>query len=274
MYQEIYGTFFVYIFVSFFPKCNLLYVNYTGRVESFTAPVSGQYKMECWGAQGGYGHDKLTGHGGKGGYVVGIIEISKGEYLYTAVGGKGDDMDSYQQLAKGGFNGGGKAMGNINTAWGGGGGATSIATSPGTVAFLANNKKQILIVAGGGGGGGHCYAEGSNYYSPHAGGNGGGLTGGNGATDDSDGGAGATQTTGYSFGKGQDGKRTQGESTSYYGSGGGGGYYGGYSGYTHGSAAGGGSGYLSSSIISGTGSMTNGVREGNGEAVLTWILKS
>ena len=247
---------------------------YTGRVESFTAPVSGQYKMECWGAQGGYGHDKLTGHGGKGGYVVGIIEISKGEYLYTAVGGKGDDMDSYQQLAKGGFNGGGKAMGNINTAWGGGGGATSIATSPGTVAFLANNKKQILIVAGGGGGGGHCYSEGSNYYSPHAGGNGGGLTGGNGATDDSDGGAGATQTTGYSFGKGQDGKRTQGESTSYYGSGGGGGYYGGYSGYTHGSAAGGGSGYLSSSIISGTGSMTNGVREGNGEAVLTWILKS
>lgn len=248
--------------------------NGTGKVEEFTAPAAGEYKLECWGAQGGYGHIQTTGHGGKGGYAVGTIQINAvGIKLYIAVGGKGDDMSSYRQFAAGGFNGGGKSMGNVNTAWGGGGGATSISYRTGTIADLSGYKNQIIIVAGGGGGGGHCYAEGSNSYPPHAGGDGGGTTGGNGATDDNDGGAGATKLGGYAFGKGQDGKETQGEGASYYyGSGGGGGYYGGYSGYTHGSAAGGGSGFLSSSILSGTGNMTNGAREGNGEAVVAWFL--
>ena len=238
---------------------------YTGRVESFTAPVSGEYKMECWGAQGGYTvHNNLYGYGGKGGYAVGNFLISINQVVFVVVGGKGGDTTNYNQTGNGGFNGGGTSNGDGATEWSGGGGATHIATINGVLSSLSSNKDKVFLVAGGGGGGGYHYVYSES--RPHSGGSGGGAQGGNGDSQANDGGFGGTQTNGYAFGKGQDGKN------SGHGSGGGGGYYGGYSGYTHGSAAGGGSGYLSSSIISGTGSMTNGVREGNGEAVLTWIL--
>ena len=240
---------------------------YTGRVESFTAPVSGEYKMECWGAQGGYTvHNNLYGYGGKGGYAVGNFLISINQVVFVVVGGKGGDTTNYNQTGNGGFNGGGTSQGDGATEWSGGGGATHIATINGVLSSLSSNKDKVFLVAGGGGGGGYHYDLSDS--RPHSGGSGGGAQGGNGDSQANDGGFGGTQTNGYAFGKGQDGKN------SGHGSGGGGGYYGGYSGYTRGSAAGGGSGYLSSSIISGTGSMTNGVREGNGEAVLTWILKS
>ena len=238
---------------------------YTGRVESFTAPVSGEYKMECWGAQGGYTvYNNLYGYGGKGGYAVGNFLISNNQEVFVVVGGKGGDTTNANQTGNGGFNGGGTSKGDGDTEWSGGGGATHIATINGVLSSLSSNKDKVFLVAGGGGGGGYHYVLSEN--RPHSGGSGGGAQGGNGDSQANDGGFGGTQTIGYAFGKGQDGKN------SGHGSGGGGGYYGGYSGYTHGSAAGGGSGYLSSSIISGTGSMTNGVREGNGEAVLTWIL--
>lgn len=238
---------------------------YTGSVVRFTAPVSGQYKMECWGAQGGYTvYNNKYGYGGKGGYAVGNFLISNNQEVFVVVGGKGGDTTNANQTGKGGFNGGGTSNGDGDTEWSGGGGATHIATINGVLSSLSSNKDKVFLVAGGGGGGGYHYQRSDS--RPHSGGSGGGAQGGNGDSQANDGGLGGTQTNGYAFGKGQDGKN------SGHGSGGGGGYYGGYSGYTRGSAAGGGSGYLSSSIISGTGSMTNGVREGNGEAVLTWIL--
>ena len=244
---------------------------YTGSIEksktAFIAPVTGEYILECWGAQGGYTvHNNLYGYGGKGGYAVGNFLISINQVVFVVVGGKGGDTTNANQTGNGGFNGGGTSNGDGDTEWSGGGGATHIATINGVLSSLSSNKDKVLLVAGGGGGGGYHYALSEN--RPHSGGSGGGAQGGNGDSQANDGGFGGTQTNGYAFGKGQDGKN------SGHGSGGGGGFYGGYSGYTHGSAAGGGSGYLSSSIISGTGSMTNGVREGNGEAVLTWILKS
>lgn len=240
---------------------------YTGSVERFTAPVSGQYKMECWGAQGGYTvYNNKYGYGGKGGYAVGNFLISNNQEVFVVVGGKGGDTTDANQTGKGGFNGGGTSNGDGDTEWSGGGGATHIATINGVLSSLSLNKDKVFLVAGGGGGGGYHYQLSDS--RPHSGGSGGGAQGGNGDSQANDGGLGGTQTNGYAFGKGQDGKN----SGHGHGSGGGGGYYGGYSGYLRGSAAGGGSGYLSSSIISGTGSMTNGVREGNGEAVLTWIL--
>ena len=244
---------------------------YTGSIEksktAFIAPVTGEYILECWGAQGGYTvHNNLYGYGGKGGYAVGNFLISINQVVFVVVRGKGGDTTNANQTGNGGFNGGGTSNGDGDTEWSGGGGATHIATINGVLSSLSSNKDKVLLVAGGGGGGGYHYALSEN--RPHSGGSGGGAQGGNGDSQANDGGFGGTQTNGYAFGKGQDGK------LSGHGSGGGGGYYGGYSGYTRGSAAGGGSGYLSSSIISGTGSMTNGVREGNGEAVLTWILKS
>ena len=75
-------------------KCNLYFYqgdtvfnfDYTGSEQTFTAPVSGAYKLETWGAQGDGWWD---GIGGDGGYSVGIIKLIAGKKLYIGVGGQG-----------------------------------------------------------------------------------------------------------------------------------------------------------------------------------------
>ena len=61
-------------------KCNLYFYSgetvfdfeYTGAVQTFIAPVSGNYKLETWGAQGdGWNHDAITGGGGGSEWVKG-----------------------------------------------------------------------------------------------------------------------------------------------------------------------------------------------------------
>ena len=42
-------------------------MDYAGAIQTFTAPCSGSYKLEVWGAQGGW-FDGFQG-GGKGGYA-------------------------------------------------------------------------------------------------------------------------------------------------------------------------------------------------------------
>ena len=237
---------------------------YTGSVESFTVPVKGSYKMECWGAQGGsMTYNKVKATGGLGGYAFGKANITANQKIFIVVGGKGGDTTDNTQTGKGGFNGGGTAVGDNYTAWGGGGGATHIAFISGLLSSLSEQKNNILFVAGGGGGAGYFY--GSTERLPHNGGSGGGENGGNGDSQANDGGGGATQSSGFAFGQGQDGK------INGHGSGGGGGFYGGYSGYTTGSGAGGGSGHIGSSIITGTGKMQSGIREGNGQSDITQV---
>ena len=58
-----------------------------GSVQEFTAPVSGKYVLEVWGAQGGTASSTYIG--GYGGYSTGIVSLTKGEKLYIVVGGKG-----------------------------------------------------------------------------------------------------------------------------------------------------------------------------------------
>ena len=91
---------------------------YTGTEQAFTAPYSGVYQFEIYGAQGG--GDK----GGKGGSVTVTINIAKGTTVTLNIGGKE------------GYNGGG--MGSASN----GGGATDIRI----------DEKRIAIAGGGGGG--------------------------------------------------------------------------------------------------------------------------
>ena len=81
---------------------------YTGGVQTFTAPSSGTYTLEAWGASGGDGvnnNQSISSHGGLGGYSTGELYLNKGQKIYVYVGGKG----SYSTAlgTGGGYNGGG-----------------------------------------------------------------------------------------------------------------------------------------------------------------------
>ena len=229
--------------------------DYTGGEQTFTAPVSGTYKLETWGAQGGSANE--TYYGGYGGYSSGQIALDLNQKVYVNVGGTGitdDDFDA-STYVNGGYNGGGTACGYKDKLASSGGGATHIATSAGQLTSLSNKKTNILIVAGGGGGGGY-QQEG---YSG-AGGSGGGYNGvtgkyvinyqnlyiSNGATQTSGGSFiqyGAYTYYASSFGSGGGASKANGNA-----SGGGGGYYGGGLGNLF-MGAGGGSGYIGNSLL-------------------------
>ncbi|MFN4951615.1 MAG: glycine-rich protein, partial [Flavobacteriales bacterium] len=48
--------------------------NYTGAVQTFTAPSTGSYSFEAWGASGWTG----SSAGGKGGYATGTYNLTAG----------------------------------------------------------------------------------------------------------------------------------------------------------------------------------------------------
>ena len=227
--------------------------DYTGSEQTFVAPVSGTYKLETWGAQGGHG---ITGsiitQGGYGGYSVGTIIFNKGEIVYLNVGQVGvDGNEEYtssteRKQLRSSYNGGGSGMVVVDCNWGGGGGATHVATKSGLLSTLENYKSEILNVAGGGGGSGMCIKI--NLYDYQYGGAAGGYIGNhvNGSCADN------APTGGTQISGGIEHKNTisgafgQGGS---HGSGGGGGYYGGSAGWNCGSGAGGGSGYIGNSLL-------------------------
>lgn len=63
--------------------------DYTGQIQTFTAPKTGIYQLETWGAQGGDATDgTLTARGGYGAYAVGEVLLQQGDTLYINVGGQ------------------------------------------------------------------------------------------------------------------------------------------------------------------------------------------
>lgn len=178
---------------------DILNFDYTGAVQSVTLP-KGTYKLECWGAQGGYSSSNSgieVGMGGKGGYSAGTITLNQKTPIYIYAGGVGSISGNGK--ADGGFpNGGSSWASNTSEGAGGGGGSSDIRI--GTDSLHAR-----VIVAGGGGGGGE---------DNETGGYGGGETGG---TSGSGTPGSQTAPSGY-FGIGGH--------TSYDGGGGGGGWYG------------------------------------------------
>ena len=109
---------------------NVYEFSYSGNYEVFTVPKSGWYRLETWGAQGGYRTNSSMG--GKGGYSKGEVYLERGQELYVYVGGFGK--------THGGWNGGGFQP--VTKQYGGG--ATDIRIG-GTSLY------HRIIVAGGGG---------------------------------------------------------------------------------------------------------------------------
>ena len=109
---------------------------YTGNVQRFTAPTSGLYKLETWGAQGGT--SSVYGSAiNNGGYASGFINLTAGQVLEIYVGGRGgnvtQNIDQYDGMNyNGGYNGGGSGVGSSGA---GGGGATDIRTTSSTTSL-------------------------------------------------------------------------------------------------------------------------------------------
>ena len=265
---------------------------YEGSVQTYTARKSGYYKIEAWGAQGGYGlkEGSQINVPGKGAYTSGVILLEKGENLYIYVGGQGGSAVNTSPLGgTAGYNGGGAGGADNNETGtgvdpgGGGGGATDIRYfgeyDPTEEELLWNSESGLnsrIMVAGGGGG--------SSYAS--IGGYGGTLVGGDGNTSIATGGS---QLSGNAFGIGATGI-TLGAGTS----GGGGGYYGGNTSNTTDNSAAGGSSFISgyagvNAITSSTSrthtgntmhysnkyfvntKMQAGVNEGNGKVIISYV---
>ena len=96
----------------------------------WTVPLSGSYVIEAWGASGAEGRqsDKVsavTRPGGKGAYVKGTFNLTRGKELKILVGQRGSRGETGSPLP------------------GGGGGGT----------FITSSADAPLIIAGGGGGG-------------------------------------------------------------------------------------------------------------------------
>lgn len=113
---------------------------YTNAAQPFDVIVTGYYKFEVWGAEGGYRSSQS--YSGKGGYSAGIIKLNAGDKLYVYTGGQGGATTcstKTSSICAGGFNGGG-----YRYNYPGGGGASDIRI----------NEDSLLarvIVAGGGG---------------------------------------------------------------------------------------------------------------------------
>jgi len=148
-------------------------IPYTGEYQEFYVPSTGTWTIETWGAQGA----GRSAAGGRGGYTVADVDLSKGEKLYLWVGGAGSTRNIDGRTK--GFNGGGHSY--YYFSYGGfyqsptdvyGGGATDVRIG-------GNTAYHRLIVASGGGGSGRNAAGGAGGLSSNGGCGSGGTAAGN-----------------------------------------------------------------------------------------------
>lgn len=155
--------------------------NYTGDVQTFTAPADGVYTLEAWGASGGDGYDDSVDRettssvAGNGGYSKGNISLKKGQKIYVFVGGAGKYGAGTNRFGgpAGGYNGGGDG-GVADSGSGGGMSHISTTNNPATTSW---NPDGTLLAAGGGGGADN--PGGGRGSDDGRGGNGGGKNGEN-----------------------------------------------------------------------------------------------
>jgi hypothetical protein len=255
----------------------------TGDYYLWSAPTTGTYTFQVWGAQGGNALNTsgtVLKTGPLGGYSAGNYPLTSGQTVYVYVGGQGSGSTSTYAAISGGFNGGGIGYnGDANGRAASGGGGSDIRIN-------SNSLSNRAIVAGGGGGGKYFTS-----YGEQNGSFGGGTSGQAGATANYGNlysGGGGTQSAGGAGGQngGTAGSGTLGNGGNGISdlhpsgsSGGGGGYFGG-GGAGVGMSPGGGSGYVggvtSSTITAGNASMPNPAggtmvgRSGNGYIRITY----
>jgi len=233
---------------------------------TFTAPKTGIYKIDLWGASGGYEVSNYS----LGGYTSGEIELEKDKKIYVYVGekGKNNGVSTFNGGGRGGYgNAGSPVPSSISGDTGyygySGGGATDIRLISGEWNSFDSLKSRIMVAAGGAGSSTITYSSaGQNSTAGGLSGYNGGYYSGHG--DQGAYGVGGSQTSGgkagvnvyTSYGTNLPGSFGNGGSSSSYSSnllgagGGGGGYYGGGSGGATGSGgaghgAGGGSSFIS-----------------------------
>ena len=186
--------------------------------QEFTAPESGTYYVELWGADGdsdtgnwtnSYINSQqpptTTGIGGQAGTVKGYVHLDKGQTIYLSLGYR-NGMNNH-----GTYGGGGIGWGQSRGYRSGGGGAGAIYLSKvsgnGELANYENYQDQILMVAGGGGGAEDFYTatwSGNGYYcSSNVCVNARGGNGGKNATSGTSTGP-TGKVNGYKFGVGED----------------------------------------------------------------------
>ena len=234
--ESIDGDFFCNIYFKEQEEYNF---DYTGDYQTFTAPYSGTYKIELWGATREHVDNSNEKYYYLGAYTSGDIELDKNEKLYIYIGEK-----SRKSEVNGTFNGGGSSS---KGSYGSttypeyyqnypGAGATDVRVVSGAWNNFESLKSRIIVAAGSGGGmpvgssGGGLYSKNSSFspgsvscpsypstkYPVY------------GATQTKGGYARTGELSG-SFGKGGNGEVT---TLRYGSSGGGGGYYGGGGGYS------------------------------------------
>lgn len=113
--------------------------DYKNKAQIKEIEVSGYYKLQVWGAQGGY--RTTSSNAGLGGYSVGIVYLNKGDIIYVYTGGAGGSGSNGcgSTICTGGFNGGGYRY----KYYGGGGGSD--------IRINTDSLYARVIVAGGGG---------------------------------------------------------------------------------------------------------------------------
>ena len=235
--------------------------DYTGGLQSFTAPVTGTYDITAFGAAGGAtlicgpGGCQIIQNGGQGAEIGGDVHLTAGETLTLLVGGQG-----HQGYGAGGGGGGSFVVvtaSNMALLVAGGGGGGGAGSGGGGGGLKTNNGD-----AGGSGGGG---------YSGGGGGGGFGLNANGAAAGDQGGSYGFSFLNGAGggggYGGGGRGGYGGGGGGGQQGGGGGGGYSGGAGGAGNGGGGGGGS-YLEASVKQFV--AQSGVRSGNGEIDITF----
>lgn len=118
---------------------------YSGAAQSTRLPT-GNYKLECWGAQGG---SYSTYLGGLGGYATGVLHLQELTTLYLYAGGQPATVSTNRTSVAGGFNGGGNGYNRYYSStytYGQGGGGAS------DIRIEQDSLYARVLVAGGGGG--------------------------------------------------------------------------------------------------------------------------
>jgi hypothetical protein len=229
--------------------------SYTGTVQHFTAPTTGEYSIMAFGAQGG-SIPQVSSFGGLGAEMGGDFNLTAGEVLDIYVGGAGGNPSN---CCSGG--GGGSFVvvdiGNAPLVIAGGGGG------PGRVASQNGGPGLSTVVNNGQGGSGSDGGGGGGFLSPAQGGNGSGGAGGMGfPTLTGGGGGGGAGGANGGYGGGGGGGAD--------GGGGGGGYGGGNGGSNLSRAGGGGGSFLDPSVINAL--MMSGENSGNGSVTINPVV--